>query len=1545
MTTRTRASAPEVSQSERTAESRRRADRTRATARAEQAEPTPEQVSAPRVDYNIGNMPATPPAENAAAPATTGEETVEQPQLPPAPEPGVTAEQVAQRQEQVEAAQASLDGAQDTLALMNAFASAPPTIKAQVSGELGSRTSSTLNQETTAISENTPDISVEMQGNTPAPAGTIESPAVTEIDLEPAAPEGEAEAEAVVGEPVTTEGDYTSNDNISSLFTRSFSPESGAEDVEQALNNVQTTDPSISTSPGSPPPVPQEGETDPARFDNQQAEGDRLAAETLAQQQAAAQSLPGAERVQLADVHETRELGELAPPIAEEGAAPEGAQQYLNYNQPPEVQTAFDDLTGAQMQESMSEAQAQVDAAAQERDLQHQTEVDSAQQQANDARDQANSDQQAQVSQAESSIETSRQNTEEQQQAAVEGMHQEAETRRESDRSQFDDRAASDQQQIDDRYTQAETEAAGEVQQGERDAEAERAEAERESEDQSWWEAALDFIADLFDALVAAINSIFDAVRAAVNAILDAVRDFAIGLIQLAAAALKGLVEAYGAFLKGLVQGLLGEIFPELARVLTEAIDSAVALATSAIDAVANWLIEAVNAIVEAMRAAIMALINLYQAAINTALSLARAALTGDWTGFIIQLIEAACRVAGLDPQQIFDIIGRARETIQIIVDDPFAFFSNLINALVGGVQRFADNFVTHLQAGIINWLTGTIGGAGITLPERWDLMGVISLIAQILGLTWENLRVRIVRFVGERGVQVLEFVASYVQTLITGGWSGLWERIQQDLTSIKDIVFEQIRNYLVERIIVNAIMYLATLWEPVGWLVNFVIGAWRFYTFIRDQFQRIMQVVSTIVEAVSNIAHGLLDPAQQGVERFLAGLLPLAIDLLARLLGLGNIGGRIREIITSVQEVIWRGIDRLIERVIGMFRGGGAAGATGAPANAGAGAAGGTAQIGERIPIPTAQGEHHLYIVREERGAQEIVESTPIPITTRLTNWRTVDLPNLSADRVGRRPESDREKGTRLLNDADRQLGTLDTHADALAVAAVQNAGTGAAAGAVPAPPAPAAGVPSQAQITTDEQSLAGTLSQLFNLFGAADSEAGTLATRYQSQISMAHPEVQNAISEALESMDRKAAEDGVDSTRRYANWEQAYAGFTDERHVGGRPGGAAFRTLLEAPFNQHTSTYTAGFARHVHTSLLVTPLQSAITAAGVSSSTPPTYPGLSNWDRGAPETFINSQKGAMNTASGLYPRSRGQVIAMIFNASMERPAAATFLDELVAAGLSATSSPFHAMLSQQAVVDLVHYVANMMNPNPTFVAAFAAAGRAITATKTSGSVNAGDQLTLERIRGLALSSDTAIFTQAIYNALNASSNFMTAAVAFGMSASSIRAAAAALADMIMNNIKTKPLFFVRPTDIPRDVPQNVPYVRVKQATTGTIAVAPALYGNIAGDIVTFLNLNDTQIHHVLPLYLGGGHEIQSLAVIFGGSSAAGTPHQMLHEVIDRIDISSYVGENAGTVTLRVEDLARHYREFNILIGALHTDGSIEWDDTGQRLQLPGTP
>lgn len=1533
MTSRGRAPTSDVAVAERPAESRRRADRARGVTFVPAPEPASEPPSAeqapaeaPRLSYGVDSVATSAPA----APAE-GQPAAGMPEPAAAPEPGVSAEQVAQREAQVAASQAALDSAADTPGLMAAFAEAPPTVKAQVSGELGSRFDGTLGQDTQALQQETPELQAEMQGNTPAPAGQIVAPAA-DVTLEQ--PPAEAPAgEQIVGAPVATEEEFRANSAVVGQLTRGFSPEGGAEDIGRALDSVQTSDPSIVTSPGSAPAIPLEGETDPQRMQSQIDAGSQQAQSVLAEQQAQAQALPGAERVQLADVHESYPLGELPAPSAEAAPAPEGAQQYLQLGQPPEVQTAFDDLTGASMQESMAEARGQIDQAAQDRDQQHQDAVDQAQRDTAAAEQQARSEQGSAVADSRQAIEAQRQSTLDQQQAAVADVEQQASDRSQTDRQQVDDRVRDDQAQLDDRYRQAESDAEAEVQRGEREAEAERQRAERESEDQSWWEAALDAITDLFDALVSLINDIFDAVRAAVNAVLDAVRDFALALIDLAADFLKGLISAFGEFLKGLVQGLLGELFPELAQALTELIDSAVELANSAIDAVAEGLKTAVNAIVEGLRAGLNRLIDIYQSAVNTALALARAALTGDWGAFIIQLIEAACRVAGLDPEQVFAFIGRAQETIQLIVDDPGQFLSNAVAALTGGIQRFADHFLEHLQAGIIAWLTGAIGGAGITLPERFDLMGVISLVAQILGLTWENLRLRLVRLIGERGVQVLEFVAGYIQTLIEGGWSALWERIQSDLGTLRDMVLEQIRSYLVERVIMAAITRLATLFNPIGALVNILIAAYQFYTFIRDQLQRIMQVVTVIVDAIGNIARGVLEPAQASVETFLAGLLPLALDLLARLLGLGDVGARVREILQSVQDLVWGAIDRLINWVVGLFRGGAGA-AAGEPAAAAEGAAEG--QIGERITFTAGGATHSVFLIRSADGVEEMVASTPMTVSQRLADWdsRKNSLPEQPAQAGQPAP---RDQATQLIGQARTELTSVDRVAETIAheqqTLAARNAATTGA-------PAPAA---TSQPLAQGEHHLAELLTQLFNLFGDQIA-GGALVQRFPGQISAAHTQAQEGLRVAINALDQTARERN-DQAILAGDWGAVRPALESYGFGSRVVGGPAFQALLREPFNIQQSPYTEPFTRYVTDNLLVGALRGALDEAGRNPQS--RYAELAGRDI-TPDTFVQAQKPLMNQGQPPFTRSLAAVRTLIYDGSSQPAARQIFLDELVARARDASSSPFNALLSQADIVNLVREQAGRLSGD-SWVAVFAAAGRAIRAERTNGLVDAGEHLTLEHLMGREGNADSATvtqtFSQQIYRALTASAAFM--AEFSGSPVSEIQGVADYLARATVSRISRVPLYLVRPTDIPRDVPQTVPYVVVRPVSPGstqTIAVAPALYEGIARETAQALGLAETQIHHALPLYAGGGHDAFSLAVVFGGASSPGSPHNMLHSVIDNLQIAPFLNTSAARVSLRVEDLYRHYRaDLVVLIGTLYVDGRIEWQETDRRIAPPG--
>lgn len=857
------------------------------------------------------------------APPVSGElEEVPALEAPTPPEPGITEADVAAREAELAQAEAALANAADVNEKVDAYAAAPPTLKAQQQSMLGADLDALAKSETASFQEEIPDFQVELSGETEElPELQVEAPPQEEVSLE-AVPPAPAPDPDIPPTPDLVA--YTANESILrsiNRFTEGNSPQDRAGEIGETLDDVRTTDPDVETSPGEPPAVPLEGETDPDRMTNQLQEGRDRTLQSRNDAQQAVVNGPGPEQVQPLVLEEAVPLGELAQPELPQPEPVAAIEDFKQRDMPPEVNTAFDLSNQETMQASLAEAQSQVQQTTEERDRTRQEQLNTAQTEAEQQTLQSDQDQRNAVQAQRERIQDERQNTLEQQTQAVQDIESQAETRRDEDRHSISDRVRSDQEAIRTDYQQAERDADAEVSDGERQAETERREAEQDAEEESWWDRAVSFVQEAFEALTSAISAIFDAVRAAVNAILDAVKAAAEALIALAADFIKSAIAAFGEFLKGLVDGLLGDLFPGLAAALNEFIDAAVELAQQAVDAVAEALRNGINALVEGLRAGLNAVLDAMQAGLEFASNLIQAALTGDWGAVVRLLLEAVLQVIGIEPETFYGFIGRAQETFQKILDDPGAVVGHLLDAVKLGIQQFADNFLPHLQTGIIGWLTGAMG-SDIEVPTEFNLIGVLDLARQIMGLTLQFIRRVAVRLIGEENVERIESLIGYVQTLITGGWAALFEQITESLGNLRDMVLDQIKEFIVTRLILAAVTKLATMFNPVGAIVQLVLTAWNIYTFLRDNLQNMIQIVQSIVEGISQIVNGNIAPAGNRVEQTLANLLPVAISFLANLLGIGGIANRVRQTIDRVRDRIENAIVNFIRRIGDRFTG-----------------------------------------------------------------------------------------------------------------------------------------------------------------------------------------------------------------------------------------------------------------------------------------------------------------------------------------------------------------------------------------------------------------------------------------------------------------------------------------------------------------------------------------------------------------------------------------------------------------------------------------------
>ena len=1082
---------------------------------------------------------------------------------PPMPDTALSPELQAAREAEKQAAEEAIAAADSPGAVVDAYAEAPPTVKAARQSELGGKLQDTAKADTRDFNAGLPDLHAEMGGEGEAlPAvPPVETPDRGGAALEDDSPPDPETAIAPTPEPARFDGNDGVRRMVDGLLDRP-GREPAPEDIEDGLDAVATEDPGIATSPGETPGVPLEGATDPARQEEKQAEAAGKAGDARREAQQKVLDGPGPESVTLRSMDEAYPVeGAPAPEVARVEASPEAARLYA-LALPDEVSATFDARQKAPMEQSLAEARGQVHDAESTRDADRRVALDEAESDRQSAVEAADSEQRGAVGRAREDIQAERQRAVDDQAAAVEDLEGRADTERQGRRRDIDDRVARDNAAIETEYADARADADAEVAEGEREARDKKREAERESENESWWDRAVGFVKRAFEALTAAINAVFDAVRAAVKTILDAARAAATRLIDAAADFIKSAIEGFARFLKQAVDALLGDVFPGIAAALNQAIDRAARVATAVVDAAAEGLKRGVEAIVNALEGALNAVLDAFQSAVNFAVGLVQAAITGDWSGLVRKVLEAVLSLLGIAPETFYGFIGRAMETIGIIVDDPVGFLSNLLDAVLGGIRAFASNLLGHLRRGIIGWLTGALGD--IEIPERFDIMGVLSMARQIMGLTWDWLKEKAAKIIGERNVERLEYAYDWIATLVTEGWQAVFDRIREGLTSLKDTVLEGIKTFLVERVIMAGISWLAGLFSPVGAIVKIVMTVWNLYTFLRDQLSRMMEVVTTVADSIGRIARGVLDQAITKVEEVFGRLLPIGIDLVARLIGLGNVARSVRRVIERVRERFDRAVDGLIERVLARFtgrRGRRGAGNSAEASAEGAGAEGDLVRetdardiaVGERLTVTEADGTRHtLSIDVAGREATPMLRSAPLPVLT----WLERAEPKVTA-------LEDADKKARAEGhhaDAVASLRRLDAEADAYVAAKRSEQATAGAGGS--------SGSGGRRALSDDEVDAeqAKLKTALDGLFAEIGGEGSPVLEIFADELDAMHPHLRSPARDLLQETPERFQQGGWDTVLDAVRGTEQY----EKPLLASRVFGRDLQTAIEARYER---------------------------------------------------------------------------------------------------------------------------------------------------------------------------------------------------------------------------------------------------------------------------------------------------------------------------------------------------------------------------------------
>lgn len=266
---------------------------------------------------------------------------------------------------------------------------------------------------------------------------------------------------------------------------------------------------------------------------------------------------------------------------------------------------------------------------------------------------------------------------------------------------------------------------------------------------------------------------------------------------------------------------------------------------------------------------------------------------------------------------KLMALLKKAADAIELILDDPIGFLGNLIGAIKQGVNQFVGNIWTHLKAGFMKWLFGSLADAGIEIPADFSLVSLFKMVMSVLGLTIPRMKAKAIKLLGPTAVAVIEKLIEYVSALITGGPAKLWEQVKADVGDLKAMIIDAIQSWLIDTIIKQATIKLLSFFNPAGAFVQAVIAIYNTVMFIVENAAKIMAFVEAVINSISSIASGAIGAAASGIENALASMIPLLIGFLARLIGLGGLSKKVKEFITKVQGKVDKAIDKAIGKIV----------------------------------------------------------------------------------------------------------------------------------------------------------------------------------------------------------------------------------------------------------------------------------------------------------------------------------------------------------------------------------------------------------------------------------------------------------------------------------------------------------------------------------------------------------------------------------------------------------------------------------------------------
>ncbi|CAM1358366.1 phage tail protein [Tenacibaculum xiamenense] len=296
--------------------------------------------------------------------------------------------------------------------------------------------------------------------------------------------------------------------------------------------------------------------------------------------------------------------------------------------------------------------------------------------------------------------------------------------------------------------------------------------------------------------------------------------------------------------------------------------------------------------------------------------------VSAGWIGAAFNALAGVIKTILKIKDMLVNLLAAAVSAIGAIISDPIGFLSNLISGVKQGFLDFGANIKQHMIKGLIEWLTGSLGNVGITLPDNlFSLSGIFSLVTQMLGLTWDYFRSKAVKLLGEPVVAGMEKAVEIFQIVRKDGVEGLWQYIKDQFSNLKEMVMDAIRDMIITKVVEAGIKWILGLLSPAGAFVKAAMMIIDIVKFFVERAAQIFELVNAFINSIKALAAGNVKAVAKGIETALAKAIPVLIGFLASLLGITGLTSKIQKIIKKVRKKIDKAINKIIKKAKKAFK------------------------------------------------------------------------------------------------------------------------------------------------------------------------------------------------------------------------------------------------------------------------------------------------------------------------------------------------------------------------------------------------------------------------------------------------------------------------------------------------------------------------------------------------------------------------------------------------------------------------------------------------